>query len=829
MFKTLTRLIVKYWAFVGIIGTLLGFVGAYYTVLLYKNLRTDVEELLPSNARSIVDLNEVTRRLDAIDNIVTLVFSKDTQASKRFVTDLAERLGQAPKSIVSGVEYKIDREIKFFSDRRALLMETADLEKVDRFIHGRINYEKSLYNPLNIFTGNVVNEPKFDFNSLRKKYEKQASVYSRFPGGYYATPDEKVRIVVAYMPGKGIEAAHQLRSTIDASIQALNPKSYGQDLEVHFTGNIQNLIEENAALIADLILSTIIVLLLVTIAMLVFYRSLLGTMALVWSLFMGTFWTFGVAYFTVGYLNANSAFLASIVVGNGINFGIILLARYLEEVRSGKDNEQAIVTSMHATATSTWTAALAAGISYGSLVLTEFRGFKQFGLIGLFGMVLCWISAYTLMPAYLTFFSRLRKGAPIGSRKRKTYITSWIAAGVEKYPVWIWGSSCLLIVGSILTFGNVKDGVIEADLEAMRDKWSMEHGSGYYSRYIDQVFHHGLSPMVILPHSREQARKIAAAFKAKKESEGQATLFTTIQDLDDFIPQDQTTKIGLLKEIQHLLPPKIMSKLPSSEKKLISEFLRPESFRPYSDFDLPPTLFGKFKEKDGSVGRMVLVDKIVGHGTDRIDVQIPFVKEVRQITDSVAPGTPIAGQLPVTADMIDAVVRDGPRATLFAFLAVFVLVVILFREMKIIGQVLFALMIGVLWLAGAILGFHLKINFLNFIALPITFGIGVDYGVNVFQRYREEGEGSIANVVRNTGGAVLLSSLTTIIGYSSLLIAGNRAFVSFGRLAVLGELTCVSAAVIAMPAFLRFLEMRRSRRAIDPSGDLELDSIRTSS
>jgi predicted RND superfamily exporter protein len=125
---------------------------------------------------------------------------------------------------------------------------------------------------------------------------------------------------------------------------------------------------------------------------------------------------------------------------------------------------------------------------------------------------------------------------------------------------------------------------------------------------------------------------------------------------------------------------------------------------------------------------------------------------------------------------------------------------------------LFALCIGNFWLAGLIFHFDIKINFLNFVALPITFGIGVDYGVNVFQRYREEGSGSIINVVRNTGGAVALASLTTIIGYGSLLIAGNQAFVSFGLLAVLGELTCVFAAVVTLPAFLRSIDSTRARR-----------------
>ena len=67
-----------------------------------------------------------------------------------------------------------------------------------------------------------------------------------------------------------------------------------------------------------------------------------------------------------------------------------------------------------------------------------------------------------------------------------------------------------------------------------------------------------------------------------------------------------------------------------------------------------------------------------------------------------------------------------------------------------------------------------KVNFLNFIALPITFGIGVDYGVNIFQRYRLEKQKGIINVLEQTGGAVLLASLTTVIGYGSLLIASNQ-------------------------------------------------------
>jgi predicted RND superfamily exporter protein len=103
-----------------------------------------------------------------------------------------------------------------------------------------------------------------------------------------------------------------------------------------------------------------------------------------------------------------------------------------------------------------------------------------------------------------------------------------------------------------------------------------------------------------------------------------------------------------------------------------------------------------------------------------------------------------------------------------------------------------------------------KINFLNFITLPITFGIGVDYAVNILGRFHEDknsnADRSILSVVGNTGGAVMLCSSTTIIGYSSLLISGSQAFTSFGRLAVLGEFTCIFAAIIALPAFWLLLQ-----------------------
>ncbi len=168
------------------------------------------------------------------------------------------------------------------------------------------------------------------------------------------------------------------------------------------------------------------------------------------------------------------------------------------------------------------------------------------------------------------------------------------------------------------------------------------------------------------------------------------------------------------------------------------------------------------------------------------------------------------------ADVLTLIARDGPRATVLALAGVVLIVLVAFRvgrrsrSFRDAGWVLLALAVGVVWFLGLAAALGLRLNMLSFIALPITFGIGVDYATNIFQRRRFHEAGGIAGAVRTTGGAVALCSLTTIIGYSSLLVARNQALVSFGILADLGEVACLVAALFALPAMLRWRELGRA-------------------
>ena len=434
---------------------------------------------------------------------------------------------------------------------------------------------------------------------------------------------------------------------------------------IGYTGGVQDTIEEQAALIADLELSTVVVVILVTLAMIVFYRNLRATIALVLSTFCGTLWTFGISYFVVGYLNANSAFLGSIVIGNGINFGIIYLARYLEERRRGRGSLRATRLAVIHTATATWTAALAAGLAYGSLILTGFRGFRQFGVIGLIGMVLCWISAFTLLPAYLTIFERIRPLVPKSTQARRPRFASLAAWLVSRHAVLV----CLLAAAgtaasAVAIVSAARDPhrqILETDLRNLRNKESVRHGSLFLSKYLDEIFQRYLSPLVILPKTREEARKIEDILKTERDKQGPASLMSTIQTLDDFLPEGQRKKLEVLQEIRKLLPPRLLARLSHDDQERVTTLLRAERLKPVEEQQLPELLLKKFTERDGAVGNLVLVEppldsRVTGDG--RTITQL--IHELRQAADSVTPGTPVAGALPIIADMFEAISTRRP-------------------------------------------------------------------------------------------------------------------------------------------------------------------------
>jgi predicted RND superfamily exporter protein len=163
--------------------------------------------------------------------------------------------------------------------------------------------------------------------------------------------------------------------------------------------------------------------------------------------------------------------------------------------------------------------------------------------------------------------------------------------------------------------------------------------------------------------------------------------------------------------------------------------------------------------------------------------------------------------------MIYTIGQDAPRAIFVSALGTLLIILIAFRGNKLAFGVFIPWLVGIATLIAFLYLKDIKLNFLNFVSIPITIGIGAEYAHNMMQRYRFEGAGRLRHVVLATGGALTLCSLTTSIGYFALLFSINKGIHSFGLSAAVGELTCIAATVLWLPALLAWLQQRKKPAA----------------
>lgn len=246
----------------------------------------------------------------------------------------------------------------------------------------------------------------------------------------------------------------------------------------------------------------------------------------------------------------------------------------------------------------------------------------------------------------------------------------------------------------------------------------------------------------------------------------------------------------------------------------IDQCLPPADLRALTPADLPESIKRQFRGKAGTVGRVALLFPVRvwanwdGHNLIRL---ADIMKNVALPDGTVVSA---AGRTTLFAAMLRSVAHDGRTATAIALTAVAVTVIVLFRNIRISALVLLSLAVGLLWMGAAAALLGLKLNFLNFVTLPITFGIGIDYAVNMFARIASEPVERHPRAIAERGSAVALCSSTTIIGYSSLLIASNGALVSFGELANLGEAGCLLAALLLAPVVSACCETKSAKRPL---------------
>ncbi|MEM9694814.1 MAG: MMPL family transporter, partial [Myxococcota bacterium] len=648
---------------------------------------------------------------------------------------------------------------------------------------------------------------------LKRELEDREAEVNPYPTGYYRNPEGTLYAILvrSASAGMGEFGADSLLNRVQAAVDSVDEKAFHPEAEVGLGGDIPNAIAERNALIEDMTLVTGLAVFLVLGSIVVFFRSGWPLIHIGLAVGTGCGIAFGTAALVVGQLNAATSFLGSIIVGNGINDSIVYLGRYRECRSQGATVEDALVEAATSTRIGTWLASVAAGGAYGALMVTSFRGFSEFGLIGLVGMIACWFATYLFVPASVTLVERRRAKKKVDrgeERAMRNALIRWVARASSNRaaPVLVVGVALAAVAAWPLP--AYLQNPWEYDFNRLRSRSSGRGGAGKWSAKAGQLFKSRGAPELLLAPSREQAGEVAREVIRRDDVVTGGKFVERVAFIDDRLGGDPATlkrKLALLDEIRTELD-QVKDRLEGEDREFARDWRPPERLRLLEPKDLPSLVQLQYAEEDGTLGTPVYVyfNRHISKSRGENLLQMADVLESVEVPEGEV--VPNASRATVFAEMIRSMERDGPRATLAAFLVVILVSIVVTRAWRPTLAVVGSLVLGVLLTVGGAAWLGVRLNFLNFVALPLTFGIGVEYAINLYDRIRVKG-GDVVEGIASAGSAVFLCSLTTIIGYGSLLWADNLALRSFGLYAVAGEVACILTGLVVLPAAL---SLRRS-------------------
>jgi len=610
-------------------------------------------------------------------------------------------------------------------------------------------------------------------------------------------------------------------------------------------------------------------------------RPLKATACLV----IGIGYTMGFTTLVVGHLNILTITFVPILIGIAIDFGVHLVTRYEEELRLGKTQEEAITKALVFTGQGIFTGAFTTAGAFLAMGLTDFRGIQEMGIICGGGLLVCLIPMLTLLPVWLlrgrqNVLDHEQAGRP---DRRARIENFWLQRPVGTIVITACLSlACLTQVPKVFFDYNLLH-LQSAGLPAVQFQDKLLAATARPGSESDTNAP-GRSVLFAVLITDSTTNAVAL----QKRVEKLATV-ARVESIAPLLVDDATRKLQLIGEIKQTVSPLSfhepderpvqvpdlsrslyalggLAKLaadqigdPNSEtsQNLTSlgravEKLRKEMFRgkPADQYivaaklaeyqsalflDLQTT-FEALKHQDnrdrlrvadlpdairerfvGAGGKKYLLQVYPKKNVWQRDNQQEFVEELRTIDPDVT-GTPV--QL---LEYITLLKVSYEQAALYSLGAIVLLVLFHFRRINSVVLALLPVAIGSLWLAGMMGWCNIPLNPANIMLLPLVLGIGVTNGIHILNRFAEEQTPSI--LAKSTGKAVLVSGLTTIAGFGSLMIAEHRGIASLGLVMAIGVATCMIAALTFLPALLTLLLRWRNPGKNQPSDDNARSSL----
>lgn len=587
-------------------------------------------------------------------------------------------------------------------------------------------------------------------------------------------------------------------------------------------------------------------------------RPLKATLCLI----VGLGYTMAFATLAIGHLNILTVTFLPMLIGLAIDFGVHLITRYEEELRNGRDERAALELAMVNTGLGIFTGCFTTAGAFLAMGFTDFKGIQEMGIITGGGMLICLIPMMTLLPVLLLGGkqNRVDRVAPAAVDRRARIERIWL-----ERPKLVLGVTALLCALSVWEFRNVYFdynllnmqsrglpavvfeeklinsasksvlfGVVVADsleqaanlqrqLTNLSTVASVESMTPYLGAdpkaklaligaVKDEVSSiHFAEPdpdpvnATELNQTLQYTQSYLGLASAETEKEGETNLTQQLRWLRQAITE---LRVGLTEGE----PRTVGARITAFQRALFTDIHQTFATLRNQDNsaalmvnDLPVALRNRFVGKTGKYLLQVYPKENVWARSG----QEAFIRQLRTV-DPDATGTPV--QLyEYTTLLKDSYVK----AAWYALGAIAILVFTHFHRLSSVVLALLPVAIGTIWMVGVMGLTDTPFNPANIMTLPLVIGIGVTNGIHILNRFAEERNPGI--LAKSTGKAVLVSGLTTIAGFSSLIPAKHQGIASLGTVMSTGVAFCMIAALTCLPALLLLVSGAREKRK--PSGD----------
>jgi hypothetical protein len=673
---------------------------------------------------------------------------------------------------------------------------------------------------------------------------------------YLRSSDGSVLFVVV-SPASPDDSLPALRSLVGAlreraaSVQARVP-----GFRVALTGPPAMTVEEMEAVRRDSWVSSVLTG--VGVAGLVFlvFRWKSHALLVLAALAVGLVWALGAVRLELGYLNTLTSAFIPTLIGVGVAYGIHPISEYELEGAHTVDPLAAARGAYHVTGPAVTVAAVTTAAAFFSIMLMQFPGFAELGLVAGFGVLLCLVASLVTLPALTVVHGRWR------ARRGREPRCSSSAAAVDR--LWVEraaGRVCrfprmVTLAGLVLTgvAGWAAAGVrfntdildlLPAGAESLRYMRRMTEGSdlspvfnvvvaehqeelrAFHERAVrEPAIERFDSILQLLPEQPERSRRAVGELAALLERV-ELPAVTAPPDPNDLARSieilearlGQAAEVAFAAGLGELVGPleqgraeaeavrRVVLEAPAERieawaagqqflvgwfRTLLGELRRAAAADPPTLERLPKELRERFVTTTGRlVGYLYPVGSVF-----RPAELAAYVEASRRVSPEAA-GYPLMFFL-----MSQRITSGFHRAVVVGSALVLLILLVDYRNLRDAALAAAPLAIGIVWMLGSMRLLGIDFNFANLVGVPLVIGVGIDNGVHVIHRVRLEGSRGMDIVLRHTGRAIMISSLTTMIGFGSLALASHRGLSSLGLVLLLGVSSCLLAATIVLPNLL---------------------------